>query len=95
MTAEKKLQTEIRKYLKSKGCYVMVIKPQPGIPTGCPDIIFFNEGFYGGLEVKESRTAPYQPLQEATLAKFDRWSYGKRVDPSNWFDVKLELEMML
>jgi hypothetical protein len=95
MSVESTLQSNIRKYLKGKGCYVLVIKPQPGIPDGCSDILFLLEGFWGALEVKASPGAGYKPLQKETLEKFDAWSYGRRVDPTNWPDIKDELERLL
>lgn len=95
MSVESKLQSDIRKYLKSKGCYVLVIKPHPGIPDGCPDIIFMLEGFWGALEVKGSLQAKFQPLQEDTLLRLDKWSFAKVVFPEIWPEVKQELEVML
>lgn len=95
MSIESRLQSNIRTYLKGKGCYVLVIRPQPGIPDGCSDIIFMLEGFWGALEVKKSPTAEYQPLQKETLAKFDDWSWARRVDPTNWPEVRGELDNML
>lgn len=95
MSTESKLQSDIRKYLKNKGCYVLVIKPQPGIPDGCPDIIFMFEGFWGSIEVKASPTAKYQPLQKETLEKLNEWSWSRCVNPLNWLDVKQELELIL
>lgn len=95
MSVESRLQTEIKKYLKSKGCYVLVITGIPGIPDGCSDIIFMLEGFWGAIEVKASPKAPYQPLQKETLEKFDEWSWARRVDPTDWPIVKGELEVIL
>lgn len=95
MSKESNLQSNIRKYLKSKGCYVLVIRPQPGIPDGCSDILFMLEGFWGAIEVKDSPTAKWQPLQKETLEKFDNWSWARRVDPTNWDTIKQELEGML
>lgn len=95
MSKESALQSTIRKYLKSKGCYVLVIRPQPGIPDGCSDIVFLLEGFWGAIEVKDSPTAKYQPLQKETLEKFNAWSWAKRVDPTNWATIREELELML
>lgn len=95
MSRESTLQSTIRSYLKSKGCYVLVIRPQPGIPDGCPDILFMLEGFWGAIEVKKSPTASYQPLQKETLEKLDAWSWARRVDPINWSEVRSELERML
>lgn len=92
---ESKLQSDIRRYLKSRGCYVLVTGPQPGIPDGCPDIIFMLEGFWGAIEVKKDPKAPYQPLQKETLLKLDEWSWAKRVDPTNWPSTKEELEKIL
>lgn len=93
--SESKLQSEIIRYLKQKGCYVIKTKPGPGIPTGCPDIIFLLDGFWGALEVKASPMAGYQPLQMETLLRFNEWSWARRVDPKSWPDAKRELEYML
>jgi len=95
MSVESTLQSKIRQYLKDKGCYVLVIKPQPGIPDGMTDILFMLEGFWGGIEVKDSPAAKYQPLQEETIAKFNEWSWARRVDPFNWPEVKGELDKIL
>lgn len=95
MKRESNLQSNIRNYLKSKGCYVLVIRPQPGIPDGMSDILFMLEGFWGALEVKPDPRAPYQPLQRETLEKLDEWSWAKRVDPTTWPQIKEELERIL
>lgn len=92
---ESRLQSEIRKYLKSKGCDVLIIKPQPGIPDGWEDITFFLEGFWGTIEVKASKTAPYRPLQKERLEKHSKWSWARGVYPENWQEVKAELEGIL
>lgn len=95
MSVESNLQSDIVKYLRGKGCYVIKTKPGIGTPTGCPDIIFLLEGFWGALEVKASPKAPYQPLQKETLEKLSAWSFARRVDPTNWLEVKNELEGIL
>lgn len=97
MSAEAVLQTKIRTYLKGKGCYVLKTQPDArgGAPTGCPDIFFFKEGFWGAIEIKASPAAPYRPLQLETLLKLNEWSWARRVDPTNWLDTQKELEMML
>lgn len=95
MSAESRLQSDIRKYLRDRGCYVLVITGGPGIPDGCSDIIFMFEGFWGAIEVKASPTARWQPLQKETLEKLDDWSWARRVDPTNWGKVKTELERIL
>lgn len=92
---EAKLQSEVIKYLKGRGCYVIKTKPGVGIPKGCPDVIFMLEGFWGAIECKTSRTATYQALQEETLEKFNEWSWAEAVYPENWQEVRAELEAIL
>jgi Holliday junction resolvase len=81
--------------LKKKGCYVIKTHPGLGTPTGVPDIIFFKGNFYGAIECKRSKQAPWQPLQLETLNKFNRWSYGKAVYPENIDDIMEELRIIL
>jgi Holliday junction resolvase len=95
MSTESNLQSRIVKYLKSKGCYVVKTRPGVGTPDGCPDIIFMLEGFWGALEVKASPIAEYQPLQKITLERMNQWSWARRVDPTDWVEVKTELEAIL
>lgn len=97
MSKESVLQSDIRLYLKGRGCYVLKTKPDArgGAPTGCPDIFFFKEGFWGAIEVKAAPGSPYRVLQKETLKLLDGWSWAKRVDPTTWPAVKLELEQIL
>lgn len=95
MTIESKLQAEIIRWLKVKGCYVLRLKAGPNYPAGCPDIIFLYEGFWGAIEVKASPKSKYQALQKETLEQLNEWSWAKRVDPTDWMIIKNELEGML
>jgi Holliday junction resolvase len=92
---ERKLQSQIIKWLRSEGCYVLNIQPVTGIPTGCPDIIGFKEGFWFALEIKSSEKSHKQPLQFETVKKLDNWSYCRFVYPANWGKIKAELQLML
>lgn len=91
---EKKLQSEIIKYLKSKGCFVMKCGGS-GVPTGTADVFFCIEGFYGFIEVKASAKAPFQPLQEHFLEKMNSWSWARAAWPANWEEIKGELNSIL
>lgn len=97
MMTETELQANIRRYLKGKGCYVLKTRPDArgSIPTGCPDIIFLLEGFWGAIEVKAGPRSAWQTLQKETLEKLNGWSWARRVDPTNWPEVRQELEGML
>jgi len=95
MSIEAKLQSEIIKWLKHKGCYVIKHSAGPGVPAGCPDLSFYIEGMFGFIEVKAAPRSPYQPLQMETLVKLNEWSWARRVDPASWPSIKSELEQML
>ena len=95
MGAEKTLQTNIIKYLKSKKCFVMKLTVVPGVPTGTSDVFFCLEGFYGFIEVKASKTAPFRPLQPEFISKMNEWSWAKAVYPENWSRIKDELDTIL
>lgn len=92
---EKKLQSSIKKYLRGKGCVVLVMSPAPGVPAGWPDVTFFYEGLHGHLEVKASEGASHQPLQDHWIEKLGGWSYARFVWPENWDEVRAELDSML
>lgn len=89
---EGKFQSDVIRWLKSKGAYVIKTKPGPGVPVGCPDVIFLFEGAWGAIECKASKTARFQPGQQATLAKLQVWSpFVFKAYPENWESVKTEL----
>lgn len=92
MTPEAKFQSKIVKHLRSKGFWVMKLKPGFGVPAGTADIFFCKEGFYGWLEVKASKKAKKQPGQEAFIAKMAAWSYARFVYPENWEEIKAEID---
>lgn len=94
-SVESKVQTKIIKYLKSKKCYVIKTKPGPGTPLGCPDIIFFYEGFWGAIECKAFSTSPFRTLQKETLDKFSTWSWSAVAHSENVDDVIAELDDIL
>ena len=93
--SESQLQTEVLKYLKSKGCFTFKVQSGPSVPTGTPDVFFCKEGFYGFAEIKASEKSKYQPLQKERLAKLHDWSWAMAIWPSNWPDIKLELDKLL
>ena len=95
MAKESRLQSEVIKYLKHKGCYVIKNTPGAGTPVGCPDIIALIEGAWLALEIKSDIESPYQPLQKATIDKLSDWSLCKMICPQNWSDIKQELERFI
>lgn len=92
MKKESAFEKEVVKFLKSKGCDVFKMRYAP---EGTPDRLFLKEGFWGMLEIKKSKNAPFRPLQPEKLARYNNWSYAKAVYPENWLEIQVELEMML
>ena len=90
---EKRLQSQIIKWLKSRGCYVIKHSAIAGVPTGCPDISAYYDGAVIFIEVKASLKAKYQPLQKETLARLKDWfEFVYVVAPENWPEIQTELE---
>lgn len=95
MAEEAKLQSEIIKWLRSKGCKVIKQNASVYGQKGTPDLLFFAQGFYGALEVKAHKNSKKQPLQQENIDWFNENSYGRFVYKENWPEVKAELEQML
>lgn len=87
--AESRFQTKVVKWLRLKGCYVIVTD---GRPVGVPDVIaLMNGGGWAALEIKESAKSKFQPLQKITISKLNGMYYSKAVCPENWEETKGEL----
>lgn len=90
---EKRLQTKIIKWLKEQGAYVIKTRAAPGVPVGCPDIIFLYRDEWGAIEVKASPQAKFQAGQEATIEHLKTMSdFVYVVSPVNWGEVAADLE---
>ena len=92
---ERKLQSDIIKWLKGQGCYVIKHTVISGVPAGTPDLSFYKGSLYGFIEVKASQKSRYQPLQKENIARFDEWSFGRAVYPENWESTREELATLL
>lgn len=92
---ERKIKEDLKKWLRSKGCFVATMQAGPGVPLGTPDIFFCYEGFYGFIEVKASKKAKYQSLQKEQIKQLNEWSWAKVVYPENVEEIIAELEQIL
>lgn len=95
MAIEQKFQTSVIHWLKSNGFYVIKTSAISGVPVGCPDIIALKNGFYVALEVKSSKNAPKQPLQQFTIDLLGKDGYAWFIYPENWSIIQTELETYL
>lgn len=93
--SESYLQYKLVQYLKGKGCYVIKTQPGPGVPVGCPDVIFIKGSVWGAAECKATETSRYQPLQKETIAKLGEWGWCKAVYPKNYNQIIEELNILL
>lgn len=103
--AESKFQSKVKNWLKSKGCFVLVISAGPGIPDGMPDVLaLVPGGAWITLEVKDknpyrkdgvAKKGAFRPLQLPTIAKLNDMYYSRAVWVENWEEVKDELEKII
>ncbi len=92
MATEQRLQTKITTWLRANGFYVIKTSAIPGVPVGCPDIIALKNGYYVALEVKASKNAPKQPLQQFTIDLLGKDGLAYFVYPENWPEIQVRLE---
>jgi len=93
---ERKLQSEIVKFLQSKGAYVL--KNDATYRQGAPDLAFWHPDLTGFIEVKAQENSPYQPLQKKTIENLQNMGiFCEVIHQDNWamwqakFDQWLEI----
>lgn len=92
--SEKKLQSEIIKYLQGKGAYVL--KNDASYRQGVPDLSFWHPDLSGFIEVKAHDTSPFQPLQEPTIKKLHEvGAFCEIIYWENWDEWKTKFELWL
>jgi len=92
MAIESTLQAKVIKWLKDNDFYVIKTSAITGVPCGCPDLIALKNGYYVALEIKASKNAHKQPLQQYTIDLLAKDGYAWFVYPENWQSIKAELE---
>lgn len=91
--SERSLQSKIIRWLKDEGAYVIKASAMPGVPVGCPDILFVYHGRWGAIEVKADAKAPFRTGQKATLSLLRSWNrFVYVVYPENWEVTRMELK---
>lgn len=95
MALEKDFQAKVVRWLKSKDCVVIKYQQNATTRAGVPDLIFLKDGFWGALEVKKAKNAPFRPGQKQMVEKLDSMSWAKVVYPENYDRIKKELEEIL
>lgn len=92
---EAKFQSEMVKWLRSKGCVVYKLQANATTRVAQPDILALKDGFWLAIEAKASKNAKRQPGQKEMIEKLNEMSWAKIVWPDIWEETKKELEEML
>lgn len=72
------------------GCFV--IKNDPSLNQGVPDLLILFGCNWAMLEVKISARAPYQPNQEYYLEHFGEMAYAATIYPENEEEILRDLQ---
>lgn len=89
---ERQYQADLIKRIKRRfaGCHVM--KNDPAVTQGIPDILILYGNTWAMLEVKMEDDSARQPNQEYYVEKFGGMSFASFINPSTEDRVLHELE---
>ena len=92
MALESEFQKRLKKEIKERfpGCYVL--KNDPTMIQGIPDLTVLYEDKWAWLEVKKSATAKRDPKQIYYIECAKKLSFGSFIYPENKEEVLDELE---
>jgi len=94
--SESNFQSKIVKWLRQKGCFVLILSAVPGVPDGMTDVLaLIPGGGWAALEIKASKRSKFRPLQKQTISKLDGMYYARAVYPENWEIIKAELTQII
>jgi hypothetical protein len=89
---ESKFQAELKKEIKRRFPGCIILKNDPDIIQGIPDLLILFENKWAALEIKKSRNASHQPNQDFYVERMNDMSYAAFIYPENREDILDELE---
>lgn len=92
---ESKLQAEICKWLRSKGCFVWKCAENATTKRGVSDIFWAYKSTHGFLEVKAHEWSPYRAGQDTFLATHAPYCLATAVYKENLAEVFSKIEEKL
>lgn len=92
---ENEYQAKLIKDIEKRIPGSMVLKQDPNIIQGIPDLAILYKDKFAILEVKKSANEKYQPNQEYYLKKFGEHVYSKTIYPENEKEILNGLESAL
>lgn len=89
---ENNFQRKLKKEIKERypDCYVL--KNDPTINQGIPDLTILYKDKWASLEVKKDKAAAKRPNQSIHVARMNDMSYAAFIYPENKEDVLHELD---
>jgi hypothetical protein len=90
---ESKYQADLRKRIENllPGC--LILKNDPTVLQGIPDLLILHNDRWAMLEVKVSEHAPTQPNQPYYVDRLDAMSFASFIYPEIEEDVLHELQL--
>lgn len=89
---ESNFQRRLKKELKERypGCYVL--KNDPTINQGIPDLTILYKDKWASLEVKKDKAASKRPNQSYNVEKMNSMSFSAFIYPENKEEILNELD---
>lgn len=92
MARESKFQSDLRDTLEKMFPGCIILKNDPNLQQGIPDLVILWRSRWAMLEVKASATAAEQPNQRWYVEKANAFSYGAFIYPENAEEILYELQ---
>lgn len=93
MSEEKKIENQIKSYLKSINAYFLKVHGNSMQPAGTPDLLCCVNGHFVAIEVKKSKGGVVSELQEAKIKQIQQ-SGGIAFIARSVDDVKQKIQYL-
>lgn len=89
---ERIYQRELKKRIRLRFPGAMILKLDPGMVQGIPDLLVLYNNHWAALEVKKSANASHRPNQDYYVNKFNNMSFSSFIYPENEEEVLNAME---
>ena len=89
---ESRFQAELKKRLYEEYPDCIILKNDPNLQQGIPDLVILWRDKWAMLEVKRSQDAEEQPNQRWFVDKANAFAYGAFICPENAEEILYELQ---
>lgn len=95
MIKENEYQRELKARIEELIPGSLVLKNDPNMIQGIPDLLILYQDRWAILEVKRSAKEKHQPNQDYYIDRFGQWVYSSFIFPENEKEVLDELQQAL